>query len=146
MASQFDFEAYDATGNLGLVVEVKARRSTSTDWARVMRERLFVDTGLSTKPMFMLVTLDGVYVWKPDAPLRELATYEFTATDILKPYFERAKVDATKPIDPVVLEMVVASWLNDRTRGEGPTHQWLEDAGVSAVLRGGRVIAHDAAA
>lgn len=146
MASAFDFEVYDSRGQLALVVDVKARHHTSTDWAQLTRDRLFADGGVSTTPMFMLVTLDGIYLWKGNAPLRALATYELEAAPIFAPYFERARIDPTPTVDPVVFEMIVESWLSDRSRGTGTSAPILDEAGLNDLLRGARIVAHDTAA
>lgn len=145
MATRFDFEAYGADAELALVVEVKARRDASSQWAREVREQLFGDLKVSRKAMFMLATLDVIYLWKEGAPLDELATYELKVVDLFAPYFRQAGVDPTKPINPIVLEAIVGAWLDDRTHGRGPTDPLLEKSGLTVILRGGRVVAQAAA-
>jgi hypothetical protein len=141
----FDFSAYSSDGHLGLVVETKARRGANTEWARELRRNLLAQMPVASDAMFLLATPDALYLWKTGAAADDLATYEMIAGDIFKPYFERAGIDPTKAVNPVVFELVVATWLQDRTRGLGPTAELLEQAGLSQVLRGGRVV-HQAAA
>lgn len=145
MAATFDFTGYSSDGRLGLVVETKARRGTNTEWARLFRQNLLEGLPAVADAMFLLATPDALYLWKRGAEPHELATYEMTAADIFGPYFLRAGVDPAKYVSPPVFDLVVDWWLQDRTRGAGPTHDLLEEAGFSELLRGGRVV-HQAAA
>lgn len=145
MATQFDFEVYGSDGQLALVVETKARRGANTDWARLLRQNLLADAKHATNAMFMLATLDGIYVWERGAPLSKLATYELLAREIFAPYFQRGGVDPAKPVNPMLFEAIVGSWLDERTRGLGPTHELLDTSGLSQVLKGARIVAQAAA-
>jgi hypothetical protein len=144
VATQFDYEAFGSDGQLALVVEVKARRGANTDWARLLRENLFAEAKTASA-MFMLVTLDGIYLWERAAPLNALATYELNATKLFAPYFQQAGVDPSKAVNPILFEAIVGSWLDDRTRGRGPSDPLLDEAGLTDVLKGGRIVAPAAA-
>lgn len=145
MDTGFDFAGYSSDGRLRLVVETKARQGTNTEWARLFRQNLLENRPSVGDAMFLLATPDALYLWKCGAKSHELATYEMSAGDIFGPYFRRAGVDVEKPVSPMVFELVVDWWLQDRIHGAGPTNPLLEDAGLSDVLRGGRVV-HQAAA
>lgn len=145
MDTGFDFAGYSSDGRLRLVVETKVRQGTNTEWARLFRQNLLEMVPTVGDAMFLLATPETLYLWKSGAQAHELATFETDATAIFGPYFKRAGVNPDKAISPSVFDLVVDWWLQDRTRGAGPTDDTLEQAGFSAVLRGGRVV-HQAAA
>jgi hypothetical protein len=141
----YDFAAYAPDGHLALVVDAKARSGTDTNWAREVRQNLLAGANVANDAMFLLATPEAIYLWRRGEPADALATYELLADDIFRPYFERAGIDLKARLDPFVFEMIVASWLSDRTRGDGPSHDLLETAGLSDALRGGHVVHQDAA-
>ncbi len=117
----YDFGAYDAHGQLKVVVEAKKRIGTSAEWALEFRRNLFAQGGSLPGAVFVVVSPDKIYQWSNDASIDAGPDVEVDAKPLLGPYFERAN---TKPeqIDPQAFELLVAWWLEDLTRhvGTGP--------------------------
>lgn len=137
MSERFDFSAYDKKGELGLVVEAKARRGISNLWARDVRgniaERL--GTGL---PALLIATPEALYAWRRGTPLEDLPDYEALSETALGPYYLNAGVRGGDFIEPSVFEAIVAQWLEDLTMGAVQPLGKIEE--LLAQVRGGRIV------
>jgi hypothetical protein len=141
-----DLAAYDPSGQLALVVEVKSRTDRSRSWAAQMRRNMMAH-GVAGNPRFFLLALpDRLYLWKNAGNLPEPVepTFEIDAAPFFQPYFEAAGVSPSN-LTPQSFELIVTSWLNELIRaGVPPTipdnqRECLQESGLVEAIRGGSV-------
>lgn len=147
MATQPDFFLYDRIGRLAAVIEVRNRRSTSSQWAAELRRNLLADfEAYRGAPFFLLATPDRLYVWK-DAPtdLAEdsppvLPDYEVDARPLFSRYLERSGRKLEEIHGPT-FELIVLSWLGDLTRQARDARGFgeLEASGLRDAAKDGRI-------
>jgi hypothetical protein len=144
MSIHLDLSVFDSGGQLAAVVEVKAQRWKSPEWAAEFRRNLLAH-GWETRPrFFLIVTLDRIFIWKDAGIDPEIVPpdYIVDAHPVFEPYFEAARLDADQ-IDPFSFEMIVASWLNNLAlvrdpAAELPSHEhvFIESGFLDAIRRG----------
>lgn len=151
MEPRFDLVVLGADGRVRLGVGVSAHTSGSSHsaarWAREVREAIFREVPPEDQPAFLLATPRAFFFWYAGitrtkrAQLGDLATYEWMteSDEILRPYFARAGVQAGKPVDPGVFEMIVWWWLGDVVAGIAKRHETLEKQRFYELVTGGRV-------
>ncbi len=145
-----DLAVYDREGRLALVVEVKAKRDSSPEWATQMRQNLCEYGLLEETRFFLLATPDYFYFWKDGDP-KELVPPDYSAEAgiLLAPYVERGGF-ALREISSYGLEMLVASWLqslmiaDSETQIANPQLRWLFDSGLYDAVRNGSFAAQTA--
>jgi len=146
MLPHVDLALYDRDGQLAAVAEIKNKIGTSREWAARLRRNILAHGGFRSIDFFLLVTPDRLYLWKDaggEATLVE-PTYEVDAHPLLEPYFSRAGVDPAD-VSGRAFELVVAAWLADLIRSNGPPEKladeqtWLAASGLLDAVRNGRV-------
>ena len=133
-----DFAVYSPDGSLALVVEAKARKGTTAQWATALRTNLIESRRLSTETMFLLATPTALYVWLPGEPADAQASNELVAERLFRPYYEAAGI-ASGAADPTVFEFIVGAWLRDVVRGTAGRDPGLDKTRLPSLLGGGRV-------
>jgi hypothetical protein len=144
MNIQSDIAVYDNAGNLVLVVEVKNRRGTDSEWAAAMRRNLFIHGYLPNTPYFLLAMPDRFYLWKDVHSADTVKPdYEIDPSSIFELYLGKTDL-GTVNLSGAGLELLVSSWLNELTRETNqPSDEavWLIESGLLDALRRGQVIA-----
>ena len=136
--SQHDFAVYLPNGSLALLVDAKTRKGTSTHWAAELRRNLIAHGALSLKTMFLLATPGAVYVWRSGLPADALASHEFVAGQLFRPYLEAAGF-TPDAVNGDAFELIVGAWLRDVVHGSAERNAHLEGTGLPSLLKGGRV-------
>ncbi len=137
MSGRFDFSAYNKKGELGLVVEAKARRGINNMWARDVRGNIAQRLGTDL-PALLIATPEALYAWRRGTPLEELPDYEELSEKALGPYYVNAGVRGDDFIEPSVFEAIVARWLEDVATGSVQPLGKIEE--LLAQVRGGRIV------
>lgn len=147
MPNRTDIAGYDNEGNLRLVVEVKNKTGTTTDWAARMRRNLLIHNVIPNAPFFLIALPDRFYLWK-SAPLEgdDRPTYEVDPAPILSQYFSRAGVQPEN-MSGNGFELLLLSWLTellqtvDSATIKDEHSKWLIESGLIDALKGGSVAA-----
>lgn len=150
MASRADIVAYDNKGKLTLVIEVKNKLGTTSEWAARMRRNILAHGLLPSTRFFLLALPDRFYLWK-DKPLPQVEkpTYEIDPSPFLKPYLQKAGVRPDK-LSNEGLELLIRSWLSELLQAsELPdalkqNNEWLVESGLLDALKRGRVASETA--
>lgn len=141
-----DIVAFDRSGQLVLIVEVKSKLGTSDEWAKRMRRNMYAHGLLPSVPFFLLALPDRFYLWKnagSEAQALE-PTMKIDPAAFLRPYYDRAGV-APDELTGKTFELIVAGWLNAVIRAdsladlEGDNLEWLATSGLLDSLSGGRL-------
>ncbi|HEX6903769.1 MAG TPA: hypothetical protein VF789_28925 [Thermoanaerobaculia bacterium] len=145
MANEPDFTLYDRYGRLTAVVEVKAKRGTSSAWAAEFRRNLLEYDAFRYAPFFLFVTPDRLYLWKDghgnDAKADPVPPdYELDAYPLFAPYLEKTDLKLEQ-ITSEAFELIVMSWLRDLMLQlrDIPSQAQLEDSGLSEAAKDGRI-------
>ncbi|MGF1575333.1 MAG: hypothetical protein ACFCU9_05215 [Cyanophyceae cyanobacterium] len=143
---RWDLSVDNRNGQLTLVVEVKRKTNVSPEWAAKLRRNILAHGTFPKAPYFLMVFPDRFYLWSNAEAYQDQSepTYTIDASPILRPYFERAGVDADQ-ISGASLELIVASWLgeiihsNQLPENIDASQQWLIESGLYAALVGGKL-------
>jgi hypothetical protein len=146
MTSSVDFVVHDKEGNPTLLVEGKALRDRSEDWARKMRRNLSVHGSLPGAPFFLLALPDRFFLWTDHSQLDPMArpSHTINAAPLLAPYFARADVSAEQAAG-ATFELIVWTWLQRILQSPTPdalpeqSREWLLDTGLFEALRNGHI-------
>lgn len=144
MATKPDFTLYDRYGRLAAVIEVKAKRSTTSRWAAEFRRNLRDYDAFQHAPFFLIVTPDRVYLWReaPEGAESSLVPpdCELDAKSLFQPYLQGTRVKLEE-ISAPALELIVMSWLRDLTLHlpDIPLREQLAASGLSEVAKDGRI-------
>lgn len=141
-----DLMVYDRNGQIVLIVEVKKKLGTSSEWATMLRRNIFAHGALPAAKFFLLALPDRFYLWKNVASRPELVqpTFEIDSQPLLQPYFDRVGVSIEK-ITGRSFELIIAAWLDDllhlETAPEGGDKQkgWIVESGLFEAIRGGHL-------
>ena len=141
-----DVAVYNPSGQITLIVEIKARTKTSRSWATRMRRNMLAHGVMPASPLLMLALPDRFYLWKNAGDTPELVepTYEIDATPFLRPYYEKARI-LPDNLNEQSFELIVTAWLNELIRAgvsvEVPEEQkqMLQQSGLLESLKGGSV-------
>lgn len=135
---------YNRKGELILVVEIKNKLHTSSEWVTKFRRNIFAHGLLPKVPYFLMVFLDKFYLWTDqEARLDESEpSYVIDANPIFQPYFEKAGIKNEQQISEESLELIFSSWLTTilylkEISNEVESQQWLIDSGLYAAIAGG---------
>jgi hypothetical protein len=141
-----DILAFDKHGQLDLIVEVKNKRGTSSEWAAKMRRNMYAHGLLPNAQFFLLALPDKFYLWKNTGKALEVLepTQVIDPRPFLQPFYEQSG------ISPEVLtgrsfEFIVTSWLNQVLGARRPqdlpqeNQDWLVSSGLFDKLSGGRL-------
>src|SRR5260221_11518360 len=142
---QADVVAYDSEGELVLVVEVKPKLGTNSEWATRMHRNILAHGLLPSAPFFLLALPDRFYLWKDKRlPVLEGPTYEVDASELLALYFAKAAVDPETVSEPG-FELLIRSWLADLMysselpQGSAEKNGWLVQSGLYEAIRHGNI-------
>ncbi len=111
MTGQADIAAYDNEGKLALVVEVKNKVGTDSEWAARMRRNILTHGLLPSVRFFLLALPDRFYLWK-DKLLQhiEKPSYEINPAPFLKSYLEKVSVNPEN-LSNEGFQLLIISWL-----------------------------------
>jgi hypothetical protein len=144
--STADFQCYDRSGRLVLIVEARAQlgHSDTSPWAAEVRRQRLEERPFEQKVAFAIVTPDALYVWDAGAPPEALASYEASLRNgrfqhEFGPYMERAGARSGKAIDPLAFELIVSWWLHGLAENVDGLPGYLDEAGIRALIAGGHV-------
>ena len=136
----------NSEGQPTLIVEVKGRINTSSQWAAQLRRNILAHGILPKAPYFLLAFPDKFYLWtdsQVDLNERE-PNYIIDARPILEPYLKKSGVTVDRIRDES-LELIVASWLGEIIHFDklpadlNESQPWLIDSGLYADLVGGTI-------
>ncbi len=141
----WDVGVYNRKGELILVVEIKNKLYTSSEWVTKFRRNILANGILPKVPYFLMVFLDKFYLWTDqEARLDENEpTYVIDANSIFQPYFEKAGIKNKQQISEESLELIFSSWLTtilylkEIPNGIDASQRWLIDSGLYAAIAGG---------
>ncbi len=141
-----DILAFDKTGQLALVVEVKNKRGTSSDWAAEMRRNLFAHGLLPNAPYFLLALPDTFYLWKNTGNTSDAVapTQKVNPQPFLQPYFGSSDM-TSNDLTGGSFDLIVTSWLNQVIRAQNTqelvneNQDWLISSGLYNQLAGGHL-------
>ncbi|ELS03231.1 hypothetical protein Xen7305DRAFT_00029510 [Xenococcus sp. PCC 7305] len=147
----WDLLVENSDGKPILIVEVKGKTNTSSEWASKLRRNILAHDSLPKTPYFLIVFPDKFYLWtdsKVGQNDREVKAgepnYIVDAFPILKPYLTKAEVTVDH-LTGQSLELIVASWLGGLIHSDQPSEDldksqsWLIDSGLYADLVGGKI-------
>jgi hypothetical protein len=146
MKQYSDIVAFDRSGELALLVEVKNKRGTTPEWAAKMRRNMYAHGLLPKAPFFLLALPDRFYFWRNASPTEELAepTLQVDSSPFLQPYFEKAGV-SSEDVTGKSFELIVTAWLSHVLGADGPedlrdrNQEWVLTSGLFNSLAGGRL-------
>ncbi len=147
MAFQNDVVAYDAAGQLVLVVEVKTRRGTTGEWAAATRQLLLRDELVANAPYFLLALPDRFYLWV-NHPKDDLIApdYSIDPLPFLNPYFGMSGIPGY--LTGIDFEMIVKGWLatltwatksDDLPATSAASGDWLIKSGLFDAMKQGQL-------
>lgn len=144
-----DFMVYTRGKELLLVVEVKATKNESAQWAAKLRRNLLEHGAVPKSPFFLLVLPQHAYLWKDASSTQEISPSFVSHTkDLLNPYLSTFREDYSR-LSESSLELAVRSWLSDVAN---PTHwgeagqdgnKLLVDSGLASQMRDGALLCGD---
>ena len=145
MKQMADIIAYDTNGKLTLVVEIKSKLGTSSQWAAKMRRNILAHGLLPSTPFFLLGLPDHFYLWKDNGIIPEviMPTYEIEPGPFLQPYYEKSGL-SLEIISGKSFELIVVSWLSEILGTSGQdfiqdSQKWLIESGLFEAIRGGHI-------
>jgi hypothetical protein len=136
----FDFTIRDPTDRLIAVLEAKAQRGVSADWAARFRRNLVAHFGSPDTDFFGVVTPETLFLWQrqPDGGLQEQPNFVIDLSEYFGKLPERV-------FRGPAFELVVSSWLSDLTDDPQPGSTPLDGTGLLEAIHNGRIILEAAA-
>jgi hypothetical protein len=146
MKQYADIVIFDKNGELALIVEVKNKRGTSSEWAGKMRRNMYAHGLMPNAPFFLLALPDRFYLWKHNGSISEILepTERINPQQLLRPYYEKFGLPA-ESLAGKSFEYLVTSWLNEILRARTPqdlprdTQDWVTRSGLFDKLAGGHM-------
>ncbi len=142
----WDLLVDNSEGQPTLIVEVKGKINTSSQWAAQLRRNILAHGILPKAPYFLLAFPDIFYLWtdsEVDLNERE-PNYIIDARSILEPYLKKSGVTVDRIRDQSLV-LIVASWLGEIIHSDklptdlNESQTWLIDSGLYADLVGGTI-------
>ena len=147
-SSSWDLLVNNRDGQPTLIVEVKSKTNTSSEWAAKLRRNMLAHGILPSVPYFLIVFPDKFYLWinKTEVYLIEEKEPDYTidASSILQPYFQKIGIQNNQ-ITQQSLKLIIASWLNELIYSQEALEDvkksqgWLIDSGLYNALVGGEI-------
>ena len=147
-SSSWDLLVNNRDGQPTLIVEVKSKTNTSSEWAAKLRLNMLAHGILPSVPYFLIVFPDKFYLWinKTEVYLIEEKEPDYTidASSILQPYFQKIGIQNNQ-ITQQSLKLIIASWLNELIYSQEALEDvkksqgWLIDSGLYNALVGGEI-------
>ncbi|MDB5874639.1 MAG: hypothetical protein JWQ07_4081 [Ramlibacter sp.] len=138
-AVRFDFALCDPQGQVTALIEAKAKVKTNVDWAIEWRFNCIARATGRAPPSMLVVASDFVYGWSAGAGAREAPSWTVAADTLLRPYFERLRLDRDT-VSPRVFEDVVRLWLQDVVEGRTSARPDAMTKGFLVNSQGARVL------
>jgi hypothetical protein len=142
-----DISAYDKEGRLILLVEVKNKTGTSSDWAAKKRRNIIANQPLTeTARYFILALPDHFYLWKDSGNNQEiiLPEYEIDPSSFLQPYYIKSGYNLDE-LGHDSFTMVIASWLSElllvnfSSFPSQYNNPFFVESGLFEAVKGGRL-------
>lgn len=144
-AFQYDFAVFDRTGRVAVLLEAKRRDATDPSWASEWHSMMVDRMAVPSEAQVVLIALDRLYGWRPGAGASAPPDWTADARELLKPYFDRLRIEPTA-IEPRLFEEVVGLWLRDVAEGKMNDEALVGDAhDVITAIRDGEVVEQVAA-
>ena len=147
-SSSWDLLVNNCDGQPTLIVEVKSKTNTSSEWAAKLRHNILAHGILPSVPYFLIAFPDKFYLWinntEIDLMEKKEPDYTIDASSILLPYFRKIGIQNNQ-ITKQSLELIIASWLNELIYSQEALEDvkqsqcWLIDSGLYDALVGGKV-------
>ena len=141
--SYWDLLINNRNGQPTLIVEVKSKTNTSSEWVAKLRRNMLAHGILPLTPYFLIAFPDKFYLWKNNSKVNFIdekePDYIIDASSILQPYFKEIGIQDNQ-IRESSLEMIIASWLNEIMYSEEAieklkeSQSWLIDSGLYSAL------------
>lgn len=114
-----DLILYHPNGWPIAAVDIRAKLSTTPEWAAKLRRNLLAHGGAVPARYFLVITPDRVYLWEGSGtePAELLPTHVVDARPIFQPYFAAANL-GPDAIRDMAFELVVDTWLAELTRAD----------------------------
>lgn len=146
MKSRADLAVYNSKGELKIVVEIKGRYDTTSEWAAHTRRNMAAHGNLSDVDYFIIATPDRLYMWKNSGidPVLIPPTYEADMHSELAPYYKDSHLDKND-ISAFALELLIQTWLRDIIWSDlfsykhRSTPNWISDSGLLDAAEKGRI-------
>ena len=145
----WDLLVCDRNSQPTLIVEIKSKIGTSSEWVSNWRRNILVHGILPSTPYLLFAFPDKFYLWKDSGMANYMnenkPDYIIDSSSILKPYFQEIDVQ-NNHIRESSLEIIITSWLNDIMYSEidveelRKTQGWLVDSGLYHSLLGGKIV------
>lgn len=147
MDIQADFVAYDSERKPVLVVEVRNKTGTNSEWAARTRRNMLAHGLIGGDiPYFLLALPDRFYLWKDNFLLQPVKPdYEIDPSPYLMPYLANAGI-SVESLSGQGFELLIASWLNELLQQDslplvdGQNDQWLIESGLFDAIRKGYLV------
>ncbi|MFQ5632367.1 MAG: hypothetical protein ACE5I1_26655 [bacterium] len=142
-----DIATYDAYGQLTLLVEIKSKIGTTSEWASRLRRNILSHGYFPNVKFFLVALPDRFYLWKDAGNTPEIVNpnYEIDPKPFLRPYFEQSGI-APEKISKPGFDIIIFSWLAELSRsaaeegsGKQVSKNWLVESGLLDAIRKGRV-------
>ncbi len=138
-----DFVVYSPGNQLLLVVEVKATKNGSEQWAAKFRRNLIAHGAAPDAPYFLLILPERAYLWKNALATEDtLPSFVSDTRNLLNPYLYRYGEDYSG-LSESSLELAVRSWLNDLAspnwHAKESQERLLAESGLAAQMRDGSI-------
>jgi hypothetical protein len=144
-AFRYDFAVYDRVGHVAVLLEAKRRVATDPSWAREWHAMVVDRMAGPNEATIVLIALDRVYGWRPGAEPSAAPDWTVDAREMLKPYFDRLRMDP-KTIEPRVFEEIIGLWLRDVAEGKVSDETLVGDAReFIRAIRDGEIVEQVAA-
>ena len=142
-----DMAIYDKSGQLALVVEVKNKLNTSTDWAAKMRRNMLAHGLMPDTRFFLLALPDRFYLWKDAGVVSEIVspTYTIDPKPFLRLYYNGSEISLDS-LTGESFELVISSWLSkllqaDVLPPELEDQDWLIESELFEAIKHGHLAA-----
>lgn len=144
-AFRYDFAVYDRAGHVAVLLEAKRRDATDPSWASEWHSMVVDRMAGPNEAPIVLIALDRLYGWRPGAEASAPPDWTVDARELLKPYFDRLRIEPTA-IEPRLFEEIVGLWLRDVAEGKMNDEALVGDAhDVITAIRDGEVVEQVAA-
>lgn len=146
---RWDLVVNNRDGKPTLIVEVKSKINTSSEWVAKLRHNILAHGMLPSVPYFLIAFPDKFYLWINNSEVNQLEVkepdYIVDASSIIQPYYEQSVI-ADNQITEESLEIIIISWLEElihtpqlTTKDLQQVQKWLIDSGLYDALVGGKI-------
>ncbi len=150
MAGIADIIVRSPTDQVALVVECKANRDSTRQWAGELRRNLLEYGWLPESAFFLLALPTRFYLWQESRPSEAAPDYEIDPAPILQQYLRETNL-TLDDLSGQSLELLVSAWLENLAHSPiaeedvRPQLPWLIDSGLYKAIKNGVVVSEAAA-